>query len=538
MKSRWRIALGTGVAAILLIVVVRVFTPREPEHDGRRLSDLLHELPVAGSGFAERHQSTRFAVNCIGTNAIPFLLESLQARDPGWKSDIVHWLYEKCDINYLPTLADARRERAVSGFLALGRVAEPAIPELQALVTGPDKENAYYAINALQAIGSPQTMPVIFHALTNDVAILREGALFSVGNFRSHAHAAVPLLVKCLQATENNVRANAANAIGQIGMHPAIVVPALIQCLQDSYPPVKRYAISALSGYGRDAISALPALRKIAEAQDEDVRRFARLAEVRVQCEMRDGAIIRGPVETNRIALVFTGHEFGEGAEAILDTLTNHHVRASFFLTGTFLTNRAFTNITSRLHLERHHIGPHSDQHLLYCSWDAGRTNLVTEQEFQRDLLANVSKIPDAQQEGFRRSRYLLPPFEHYNRDIADWTRSSGWTLINYTPGTRSNADYTGEGDSNFVSSQAILDSVLKREREDPHGLNGYMLLFHIGSGPGRADKFHTRLGELMDVLTAKGYEFVRVDELLRPPRDPNFRGQFGSGSQYRRGFR
>ena len=74
MKSRWRIALGTGVAAILLIVVVRVFTPREPEHDGRRLSDLLHELPVAGSGFAERHQSTRFAVNCIGTNAIPFLL--------------------------------------------------------------------------------------------------------------------------------------------------------------------------------------------------------------------------------------------------------------------------------------------------------------------------------------------------------------------------------------------------------------------------------------------------------------------------------
>lgn len=532
MKSRWRISLGIGLPAIILFAALGTFSPGEPEHEGRRLSDWLRELPVAGSGFSERHQPARFAVNCIGTNAIPFLLKSLRARDPQWKADAVHWLYEKCDINYLPVLADARRELAVSGFLALGRVAEPAIPELQALVTGPDKENAYYAINALQAIGSPQTMPVIFHALTNDDAILREGALFSVGNFRSHAHAAVPLLVKSLQANEKEVRANAANAIGQIGMESAIAVPALIECLKDNYAPVKRNAIVALSGYGTDAISALPMLREIAESKEEDLRRVARLAVVRVQCEMRDGAIIRGPVDRKRIALAFTGHEFGEGAETILETLTNHQSRASFFLTGEFLTNHTFINITSRIQRERHHLGPHSDQHLLYCSWDAARTNLVTEHEFQKDLFANVSKIPDAQQPGFRRSRYLLPPFEHYNRDIADWTRTCGWTLINYTPGTRSNADYTGEAETNFVSSQAIFDSVLKREQEDPHGLNGFILLFHIGSGPGRTDKFHARLGELMDALGSKGYEFVRADELLRPPRDPNFGGPVGRGSR------
>jgi peptidoglycan/xylan/chitin deacetylase (PgdA/CDA1 family) len=115
------------------------------------------------------------------------------------------------------------------------------------------------------------------------------------------------------------------------------------------------------------------------------------------------------------------------------------------------------------------------------------------------------------------RARYFLPPYEHYNQDIALWALDMGLTLINFTPGTRSNADYTGEADTNFVSSQDIFDSIVKKEREDPHGLNGFILLLHLGSGPGRQDKFHYRFGELLDYLAGKGYEFVRVDELLEP---------------------
>jgi len=37
----------------------------------------------------------------------------------------------------------------------------------------------------------------------------------------------------------------------------------------------------------------------------------------------------------------------------------------------------------------------------------------------------------------------------------------------------------------------------------------------HVGAGPGRRDKMHDRLGELLDVLSSRGYRFVRVDELL-----------------------
>lgn len=225
-------------------------------------------------------------------------------------------------------------------------------------------------------------------------------------------------------------------------------------------------------------------------------------------CELSRGGIIRGPKDAPSIALVFTGHGYAEGAETILNELARHHAHGSFFLTGTFLTNRTFKPLVKRMQVEGHYLGPHSDGHLLYCEWDAARKTLVTPAEFRADLKRNLAKLP-------RSPRYFLPPFEQYNEEIVTWSAGMGLTLINFTPGTRANADYTGEADANFVSSQKIFDSILKRERDDPHGLNGFILLLHVGSGPGRADKFHARFGELLDQLAGKGYQFVRVDELL-----------------------
>ena len=225
-------------------------------------------------------------------------------------------------------------------------------------------------------------------------------------------------------------------------------------------------------------------------------------------------AITRGPVDKPRIALVFTGHEFAEGADTILNQLSNHQAKASFFLTGSFLTNRGFRPVVARIIYDRHYLGPHSNEHLLYCTWDKEKTTLVKRDQFRADLRANLALIEDR---GVARAKvkYFLPPFEHYNPDILRWTSELFLQLINFTPGTRSTADYTGEADKNFVSSQAIFDSILSAEQGDPHGLNGYFLLLHLGSGPARQDKFHVRFGELLGELKAKGYSFVTVDQML-----------------------
>lgn len=228
-----------------------------------------------------------------------------------------------------------------------------------------------------------------------------------------------------------------------------------------------------------------------------------------------DGGLVRGPRRGKVIALEFTGHEFAEGATTILDELARRRARASFFLTGDFLRRPEFAAIVRRLVADGHYLGPHSDKHLLYCAWESRATTLVTHDAFRRDLEDNLREIarfgvPRAQ------ARYWVPAYEWYNAEIAGWSGELGLTLVNFTPGTRSNADYTGERDPAFVPSQAILDSILAREQRAPDGLNGFLLLLHIGAGPGRQDKMHARLGELLERLAARGYRFVRVDDLLR----------------------
>lgn len=230
--------------------------------------------------------------------------------------------------------------------------------------------------------------------------------------------------------------------------------------------------------------------------------------------EYREGAQVRGPATERRLALVFTGHEFAEGGTVILDALAARHVKASFFLTGDFLRNPEFSSLVRRMVADGHYVGPHSDKHLLYCSWGTPRTTLVSQSEFTADVENNCQELARF---GVARKqmRFFLPAFEHHNREIVEWSRRLGFTLVNLTPGTRSAADYTLESESNFVPSATILESILKRETSDPAGLNGFLLLLHVGAGPGRTDKMHHRFAALLDELQKRGYSFARVDELL-----------------------
>lgn len=88
-------------------------------------------------------------------------------------------------------------------------------------------------------------------------------------------------------------------------------------------------------------------------------------------------------------------------------------------------------------------------------------------------------------------------------------TRMAGLTLVDFTPGTSSNADYTipAMGES-YKGSDAIFPRILDVEESSPHGLNGYILLLHIGTDPARQDKFARKLDALVTELQRRGYEF------------------------------
>jgi APA family basic amino acid/polyamine antiporter len=229
-------------------------------------------------------------------------------------------------------------------------------------------------------------------------------------------------------------------------------------------------------------------------------------------CEYRDGGIIQGPQSEKRLALEFTGDEFVEGGGTILDQLAAHHVRASFFLTGRCVRNPANEALIRRMVDDGHYVGPHSDSHLLWCPWDEPKKTLITHEVFVQEMERNIAAI---EKFGVKRTsiRYFIPPYEWYNDEVARWSGGLQLQLINFTPGTRSNADYTTNGAPNFTSSKKIIDSIEARERRG--GLNGYLLLMHVGAGPGRTDKMADHLGEVIDYLQGRGYALVRVDDLL-----------------------
>jgi len=224
------------------------------------------------------------------------------------------------------------------------------------------------------------------------------------------------------------------------------------------------------------------------------------------------GAIIRGDSTQKKMALVFTGHEFGEGAGFISKTLEQEKINASFFFTGDFLRNIAFSPIVDRLQKQGNYIGPHSDRHLLYCDWKKRDRLLISENEFTSDLINNYLQLRHFND---KRDRYFLPPYEWYNDSIAVWARQLGFQLISFTPGTLSHTDYTTFRDSNYRSSEAIYNSVINYEKSTPGGLNGFLLLMHVGAGPEREDKFYFHLPALIRYLKKKDYQFQTVDELL-----------------------
>ena len=80
-----------------------------------------------------------------------------------------------------------------------------------------------------------------------------------------------------------------------------------------------------------------------------------------------------------------------------------------------------------RLKRDGHYLGPHSTH---TCSMPTGtirNKTLVTREQFKRDLNENFAAMRPFGIDA-RPAHYFLPPYEWYNREIADWSTELGIT--------------------------------------------------------------------------------------------------------------
>lgn len=222
----------------------------------------------------------------------------------------------------------------------------------------------------------------------------------------------------------------------------------------------------------------------------------------------QDGGIIRTDPSVKHIDFVFTAADKADGAERIISTLRKYNIKGGFFFTGEFF--EMYPDVVRRLVAEGHYVGSHSYGHLLYAPWGNRDSLLVTRQEFNEDIFKSYKVLREF---GITDAPYFIPPYENYNATISSWARQLGLQVINYTPGTITNGDYTTPEMKRYFSSKEILGRIWEYERTDPNGLNGHIMLIHFGTDPARTDKFYDKLPGLIRELRRKGYSFTPLKD-------------------------
>ncbi|GJM29632.1 MAG: hypothetical protein DHS20C17_22670 [Cyclobacteriaceae bacterium] len=214
------------------------------------------------------------------------------------------------------------------------------------------------------------------------------------------------------------------------------------------------------------------------------------------------GAVTRSDTLERAVYLCFTGHDYYEGFEHVLTVLKRHNIPASFFLTGDFIRNHR--NLVKEIVADNHFVGAHSDRHLLYCDWSKRDSLLHSTEEIREDILHNLQTLGDL---GIS-PNYFMPPYEWYNGKVVEIAHQLNQTVVNFSPGTRSNADYTTPDMPNYITSEDILKSIY--EYENANGMNGFHLLIHPGTSSQRKDKLYRHLDEIVARLKAQRYHFLK----------------------------
>jgi HEAT repeat protein len=250
-----------GLVVSLLIsatasLVLRSIGPSEPVYQGRTLREWLRVK--SDSSFLYNYDGVKDAVQHIGTNAFPVLLQMLRAHDSPLKIKFLELANKQHLVRVHLVSADDQMYGGWSAFGVLKETASNAVPGLI----------EDYLANASE------------HSQVEIGDIL--------GRIGTAADAAVPVLAETLANTNASpgVRGCVAFDLGNIGTRPKVAVPVLINCLKDPDSYVRFMAIESLGSFGKDADNAVPALENLLKDPDTEVSRAATNAIETIECDM------------------------------------------------------------------------------------------------------------------------------------------------------------------------------------------------------------------------------------------------------------
>jgi hypothetical protein len=278
-RKKWLIVSGLIVAGLLAGIFLAA--PRQPQYEGRPLSDWLADL---SSPDYKTQRVARTAIQAMGPEVIPFLTNSLAQRDSfsvrayrrnliprrlaGWSHRFVKWQTPVMEsrsaavalqslgpqaTNAIPSLVAALQDpswmvaqAATTALIAMGT---NAVPTLGARLTNATLGELPWVLQALAAIGTNTAplAPQLADIATTDAAV---GAPFgyAVTALARAGPDALPVITNRL-ATTTNVMAQLRllNALKQMGEAAMAVTNTLFELMRSTNAAVR---LSAREAFG------------------------------------------------------------------------------------------------------------------------------------------------------------------------------------------------------------------------------------------------------------------------------------------------
>jgi HEAT repeat protein len=310
MKKLW---LAVGLIAVLSVLVVIAWvpiagSPREPEYHGRKLTAWLDDL--SASSALTRTNATA-AIQQMGTNAVPFLVQMLHAQDSPFRRRYItllgqqHWV--NLHLHYdsvmrvqalralailgpdakaaVPDVADLLKDTGDGTMAAytLYRIGSNGIPALQSALTNSNVWTRRHAAMMLGAAGQSSSVSNLLAALKDPDPFTRDGAVMTLRRFPEQANVIVPALANCLDDPDDVFVSNIARTLGTFGTNARLAFPKLLKLVGSSKHHVGEAATLALMRIDSDG--TLAAFTNYLESPDVNVRRTTARALTNFQSE-------------------------------------------------------------------------------------------------------------------------------------------------------------------------------------------------------------------------------------------------------------
>jgi hypothetical protein len=277
--KRRLIIVALAIAALATLLIVRhELAYRRASYQGKSARTWAAELYASSE--PRDTNAAAVAFRAMGSNAVPALRSLLHLHEPVYETAFLKYarrIPTKPRIYLLRKLNPGRtieyRIGAVQALGILGPVAQAAIPDLLTTLADSDSRLRWVTAQTIVKLG-PEAVTALLPLLTNADVNLRHAAVYALGEARTNALPAVPLLIQRTMDTNDSIRGSAYYSLSRVG-RPAFPVAVKMAATNEN-PEIRNAALSSL-------LVLLPPGRPIGlnlttSTNQPEIRRLAMLA--------------------------------------------------------------------------------------------------------------------------------------------------------------------------------------------------------------------------------------------------------------------